>query len=133
ALCALASRATSAHTLVTLPDTSQGTTLTAIDSDHYRRTLHSFPTRRSSDLAANTAASAASVTISNIVLATASKQLKLSIQASAAYLAHTFELASPGPAAYVPWNATTWTNGAGSSGTLSSGAYNQVALATADV
>src|SRR5436853_1153496 len=73
-----------AQTTVTLPDTSQTTTFTATVSEQARVTIPAAISFNVFDVSASHAASAASITIDNIVLATATKQLKLSIQASAA-------------------------------------------------
>jgi hypothetical protein len=71
-------------TTVTLPDTSQTTVLTAVVNEQARVTFPSGVTFTVSDITGSTIASPAAVTISNIVLATATKQLKVSVQADAA-------------------------------------------------
>lgn len=72
------------------------------------------------------------MTISNIVLATATKQLKLSIQAGAEDFTPPVALATTWSASDVTWNAATWTSATGASGTLSSSSYNEVATCAAD-
>ena len=120
----------SAQTTVPLPDTSQTTVLTATVNEQARVTFPAGVTFNVSDITAATTASGAGVTISNIVLATATKQLKVSVQAEAA------GFTAPGgttwSASDVTWNAATWTSATGASGTLSNSAYNAVATCAAD-
>ncbi|MDO8682552.1 MAG: hypothetical protein Q7N50_03625 [Armatimonadota bacterium] len=118
--------------VVTLSDSSQTTTLTANVSEQCSIVVPSTVTFNVTDISGSTAASGASVTISNIVLATATKQLKLSIQASAAAFTPSVTAATTWAVGDVTWNAATWTTGTGASGTLSSAAYTEVATATAD-
>jgi hypothetical protein len=118
---------------VTLPDTSQTTTLTATVSEQARVAVPASVSFSVADVNASTAASAAAVTIDRIVLASASKQLKLSIQAGGASFTPPVGGATTWAAGDVSWNAATWTNATGSSGTLSSSAYSTVATCTADV
>ena len=130
----LACGATVAHaqTTVTLPDTSQTTTFTANVSEQARVVVPATITFNITDVSASKAAGAASITIDNIVLATATKQLKLSIQASAANFTPPVVGATTWSATDITWNAATWTNATGSSGALSSSAYNAVATCTAN-
>jgi len=121
-----------AQTTVTLPDTSQTTTFTANVSEQARVIVPATITFNVTDITVSKAASAATITIDNIVLATATKQLKLSIQASAASFTPPVVGATTWSATDVTWNAATWTNATGSSGTLSSSAYNAVATCTAN-
>ena len=121
-----------AQTTVTLPDTSQSTALTATVSEQAQVTVPAGVTFTVTDVSGSTAASAASVTIDNIVLATATKQLKVSLQAAAADFTPPVALATTWVAGDVSWNAATWTSAAGASGTLSAAAYNEVATCTAD-
>jgi len=121
-----------AQTTVTLPDTSQTTTLTANVSEQAQVTVPAGVTFNVTDISGSTAASAASVTIDNIVLATATKQLKVSIQANATDFTPPVALATTWAASDVTWNAATWTSATGASGTLSDAAYGEVATCTAD-
>ena len=84
------------------------------------------------NISGSTAAAAASVTIDNIVLATATKQLKVSVQADAAAFTPPVGGAVTWSASDVSWNAASWTSATGASGTLSNSAYNAVATCTAD-
>ena len=122
-----------AQTTVTLPDTSQTTTLTATVSDQAKVTIPAGVTFTVNDVSISTAASGASVTVANIVLATASKQLRMSLQADAAAFTPPVGGAATWSAGDVTWNAASWTNASGTAGTLSNSAYNVVATCTADV
>lgn len=123
----------SAQTTVTLPDSSQSTTLTANVSEQAQVTVPTGVTFNVTNVAASTAAAAASVTVDNIVLATATKQLKISLQASAASFTPSVALATTWAAGDVTWNAATFSSsGAGASGTLSNSSYNAIATCGAD-
>src|SRR5262249_34004243 len=101
-------------------------------SEQARVTLPSAIAFTVGNTAVSTAASAASVTIDNIVLATATKQLKLSIQANAASFTAPVNGATTWSAGDATWNAPTWTPATGASGTLSSSAFTEVATGDAD-
>lgn len=122
-----------AQTTVSLPDTSQTTTLTASVSEQARVTVPAGISFNVSDVTASTAASAASVTVSNIVLATDTQQLKISIEAGAGSFTAPAGGATTWSAGDVTWNAATWTNATGASGTLSNSSFNEVATCDADV
>jgi hypothetical protein len=122
----------SAQTSVTLTDTSQTTTLTANVSEQARVTVPAGVTFTVGDVSASTAAGAASVSVSNIVLATATKQFKVSLQANAAAFTAPVGGSTTWSASDVSWNAAAWTNATGAAGTLSNSAYNTVATCAAD-
>jgi hypothetical protein len=124
--------ASHAQTTVSLPDTSQTTTLTANVNEQARVTVPTGVTFNVTNVGANTVAAGATVTAENIVLATATKQLKISIQANAAAFTPPVGGATTWSAGDVSWNAATWTNATGAAGTLSNSAYNEVATCTAD-
>jgi hypothetical protein len=132
ALVISAAAGAAAQTSIALPDSSSTTTLTATVSEQARVTVPSGVTFNVTDLSASTAASAASVTVDSIVLATATKQVKVSLQGNAASFTPPVVGATTWSASDVTWNAATWTNATGSSGTLSSSAYNTVATCDAD-
>jgi hypothetical protein len=115
-----------------LPDTSESTLLTATVSEQARVEVPVGVTFIVDDVAISTAASAASVTVDNIVLTTASKQLVISLQANAASFSPSVAEAATWVAGDVSWNAATFTNATGASGTLSNAGYNAVATCTAD-
>jgi hypothetical protein len=121
-----------AQTTVSLPDTSQTTTLTAAVSEQARVTVPAGISFNVSDVASATAAGAASVTVSNIVLATDTKQLKISIEAGAGSFTPPAVGATTWSAGDVTWNAATWTNATGASGTLSNSSFSEVATCDAD-
>ena len=131
ALLALSAGAASAQTTVTLPDSSQSTTMTANVSEQCRITVPSTVTFNVTNIGAATSATA-SVTIDRIVLATATKQLKLSIQAGAANFTPSVSGATTWAASDLSWTAGTWTSATGSVGTLSSSAFNTIATGDAD-
>jgi hypothetical protein len=122
----------SAQQTVILPDTSQTTTLTANVSEQARVTVPAGVTFNVTNVTASTAATAASVTVQSIVLATATKQLRVSLQASAASFTPPVAGSPTWAAGDVAWNAATWTNATGAAGTLSNSAYTAVATCTPD-
>jgi hypothetical protein len=128
----LVASAAVAQTGVLLPDTSQTTLLTANVSEQAHVTVPAGITFNVTDVTSATVASAASVSASNIVLASSTKQLKISVQAAATSFTPSVTGAATWSAADVSWNAATWTNAIGASGTLSGSAYNAVATCTAD-
>lgn len=121
-----------AQTSVTLPDTSQTTTLTANVSEQARVTVPAGVSFNVADVTVATSAAGASVTVDSIVLATATKQLKVSLQANAASFTPPVGGATTWSASDVTWGVAAWTNGTGASGTLSNSTYNEVATCTAD-
>ena len=133
ALVVITAGAASAQTTVALPDSSQSTTLTANVSEQAQVAVPTGVTFNVTNVAAATIASAASVTVDNIVLSTATKQLKISLQASAASFTPSVALATTWSAGHVTWNAATFSNsGAGATGTLSDLEYNPIATCGAD-
>jgi len=124
--------AAQAQTSIALPNTAQTTTLTATVSEQARVTVPSGVAFSVSNVSAGTDASAASVAVDSIVLATATKQLRISLQANAASFTAPVVGATTWAAGDVSWNAATWTSATASSGTLSSGAYSTVATCDAD-
>lgn len=131
-LALAAAHAASAQTVVALPDTSQTTRLTASVAEQATVTVPAGVGFDVTNIAANTAASAATVSVSNIVLATATKQLKVSVQAAAASFTPPVAGATTWSAGDVTWNAATWTSATGAAGTLSNSAFNEVATCAAD-
>jgi hypothetical protein len=121
-----------AQSTVVLPDTSQTTLLTANVSEQATVTVPAGVTFNVTNITNSTAASGASVTVSNIVLGTATKQLRVSVQGNAASFTPPVVGATTWAAGDVTWNAASWTNATGASGTLSSSSYNTVADCTAD-
>lgn len=122
-----------AQIVVVLPSTSLSTTMTATVSEQARVTVPSGVTFAVGDIGTSTNAAPATVTIDQIVLATPTKQLQISIQAAAASFTPPVVAAPTWSASNVSWNAATWTQATGSSGTLSSSSYNTVATCAAGV
>ena len=121
-----------AQTAVVLPDSSQTTTLTATVSEQAQVSVPAGVTFNVTNVTASTAASSASVSASSIVLSTATKKLKVSIQASAAAFTPPVGGAVTWSASDVTWNAASWTNATGASGALSNSSYNEVATCDSD-
>lgn len=132
-LLGVIARAASAQTTVTLPNTSQTTTLTATVSEQARVNLPTAVAFAVANTSAATASSAQTVTIDQIVL-TAGNKLKLSVKANAT----AFTPPTAGDTTWSPsdvsWNAATWTTGTGATGTLNNDAatYTQVATSGAN-
>lgn len=124
--------AVSAQTTVTLPDTSRTTTLTAAVSEQATVTVPAGVTFTVTNIGIATDAPAATLAVANIVLATATKQLRISLQGNAAAFTPPVGGATTWAVADVSWNAAAWTNATGAAGTLSSAAYNVVATCSAD-
>ena len=133
ALLLASAQASYAQTTITLPDTSQTTALTAVVTEQAQVTVPAGVTFNVANVAANTLAAAASLSVQNIVLSSATRQLRVSIQANAASFTPPAVGATTWTAADVSWNAATWTNATGTAGTLTSSAYTAVATCTADV
>lgn len=124
----------SAQTTVALTDESQSTTLTAEVSEQARITVPAGVAFNVGNTSVITNAAVASVTVDNIALATATKQLEISVAANA--LAFTASGAGATWASSdVTWGVATFSNaGVGSAGALAGiGAYGVVATCAADV
>jgi hypothetical protein len=119
----------SAQETVTLPGSpASSTTLTANVSEQAHVTVPETVTFDVTNIAAGTSSSPVSVTVDNIVLATAGKTLKISVQASAAAFTPSVASAATWAAVDVSWAAATFSSGgAGALGTL---ALTPVAVAT---
>ncbi len=83
------------------------------------------------NLSTSTSAPAVSIDISNIALASATKQLKLSVRANSAEFTPPTPGATTWEAADVTWNAGVCSGAEGSSGTMSGSGFNTVATVTA--
>jgi hypothetical protein len=120
-----------AQVTVTLPSTTQTTTLTATVAEQANVTVPTAVAFAVSDIASSTAATAVSVTATSVVLSSATKQLRISLQANAASFTPPGGAAITWNASDVTWNAASWTNATGAAGTLSNAAYNTAATCTA--
>lgn len=131
---ALTAAAASAQTTVALPNQTQTTTMTANVSEQARVTVPAGITFNVVNTSAITNATAA-VTVENIALATATKQLQISIAANA--LAFTPSVASgvTWDSSDVSWTAVAFSNaGVGTAGALAGvGTYNIVQTCAVDV
>ena len=131
-LAAISVGVSAAQTTVALPDSSQTTTMTASVSEQATVAVPAAVTFNVTNVNTSTAAGGASVTVDNIVMASATKQLKVSVQANAADFTPPEELATTWSAGDVTWNAAAWTSATGAVGTLSEAAYTEVATCFAD-
>ena len=122
-----------AQTIVQLPDQSQTTTFTVNVSEQARVQVPANVNFTVTNVALATVAPAASVTIDQIVLATATKQLKVSMRANAAAFTPPAVGAATWTAASVSWGAAAWTNALGASGALNNSTFQDIATCTAGV
>ncbi|HJR59995.1 MAG TPA: hypothetical protein VJ813_11370 [Vicinamibacterales bacterium] len=120
-----------AQTTVTMPDTSQTTTVSASVSEQARITVPAGIAFNVTNVGSITVANAATLTVDQIVLSSATKQLRLSLQAATGSFAPPVVGATTWAAGDVSWNAASWTAATGASGTLSSSVYSTVATCNA--
>ena len=117
---------------VTLPDATSTTTLTATVDEQAVIALPASMSISVNNVAVQNARPNQVVTVSNIVLATATKQLRISVQANAASFTKPAAATTTWAASDVTWTTTqAWTNATGSDGTLSNVAFNTVATCNA--
>jgi hypothetical protein len=133
ALTLTAAGAAVAQTTVTLPDNSQTTTLTSNVSEQARVTVPANITFNVTNVNAATAASAASVSIDSIVLASDSKQLRVFVKAASPSFTPPVTGATTWASSDVTWAVSNWSNGTGAAGTLVDVTYIEVATCDADV
>jgi hypothetical protein len=124
--------AASAQNTVPLPDQSQSTELRAIVNEQARINVPAIITFNVASVAAVTNANA-DITIDNIVLSSATRTVRVSVQANAAAFTPPAGGGNTWSAGDVSWAAGTWSGGAGVAGTLSNSAFNQVANSNAGV
>jgi hypothetical protein len=129
--------AVSAQTVIGLPDTSSTTTLTASVSEQASVTVPGGVTFNVTNIGASTNAAVQTISVQNIVLATATKQLAISLIANAASFTPPVAGAATWSAGDVSWTSpgggpSAWVNATRNNGTLSSGAYTLVATCNAD-
>ena len=122
-----------AATTIPVPDTSQTTTFSASVDEQCSITVPNDVIFVVTDVATQTTTSGVTLSVSDIVLATATKQLKISIQANAASFTPPVALATTWAAGDITWEDSTWTNATGAAGTMSNTAYHELATADADV
>ncbi|HZF07412.1 MAG TPA: hypothetical protein VFE33_01345 [Thermoanaerobaculia bacterium] len=128
---ALAGAANAATTL-TLPDSSQTTSLSATVSEQARVTVPATVSFTVSNVGSSTASASQSVTVDNIVLADG-KKLKISLEADAADFTAPTGGTVTWAATDVSWNAATWGGtGTGNATSLSDSAFGEVARSAAN-
>lgn len=121
---------------VTSPgDISQTTTLDANVSEQANVTVPAIVNFAVNDITVSTGSGSQSVTAADIVLATTTKYLVISVEANAANFTKPTGATITYVAGDVTWNASTWTGGATGAalGTLSSSAYHVVDTCDANV
>lgn len=129
---------TAAQTTVGLPDTAQSTTLTAAVAEQVRVTIPAGVSFNVTNVRSSTSEGNVAISVQNIVLSTATKQLRISLTANATSFTPPSAGATTWSASDVSWNAgpgggpNQWQNATGSAGTLSAAAYNTVATCNAD-
>lgn len=116
-----------AQTTVVLPDTSQTSTVSVTVSEQARVVVPAGISFNVTNVGAVTVAGAATVTIDQIVLASATKQLRLSVKADTASFTAPAAGETTWVAGDVSWAAGTWTAASGVGGTLSASTFNPVA------
>jgi hypothetical protein len=123
--------AAQAQTTVVLPDTSQSSTVSVTVSEQARIAVPSGISFNVTNVGAATAASAVAVSIDQIVLASATRQLRISLRADAASFTPPAAGETTWAAGDVSWPASTWTAGVGAGGVLSHSTFNTVATCKA--
>ena len=131
-LATAAVTAAEAQTTVRLPDTSLTTPLITEALDTAVVTVPSGVAFAVRNVQASSAASAASLSVTSILIPLTGR-VKISVQAGAAQFTPPVAGAATWSAADVSWNAAAWSNGAGAAGTLTGAAFHQVATCSAGV
>lgn len=127
-----------AQSTVTLADTTQTTTLTAAVVEQARVTVPAGITFDVTNIAATSGSGNVAVSVQNIALLTATKQLRISLTANASAFTPPIVGATTWGAGDVSWTTgpgggpNAWQNATGSAGTMSSSAYGTVATCNAD-
>ena len=117
--------------VVPLPDTSQTTLLTAAVGEQANVSVPSNVGFSVFDTSASTDSADQSVSATSLILESG-HHLQISIKANAASFTKPLGGTGTWEATDVSWNAPAWTGGTGSTGILSSTAYNPVANSVAD-
>jgi hypothetical protein len=130
--------AADAQTTVALPDTGQTTTLTAAVSEQARVTVPAGISFSVGNVNAATSQGNVAISVQNIVLGTATKQLRISLIGNTVSFTPPVAGATTWSASDVSWNAgpgsgpNAWQNATGIAGTLSSASHNTVAVCDPD-
>lgn len=120
-----------AQATVVLPDTSQTTTVSVSVSEQARVAVPAGISFNVTNVGASTDAVAATVTIDQIVLASSTKQLRLSLRADSPSFTAPVGGETTWSASDVSWNAAAWTAAAGVGGALNNSSFNTVATCDA--
>ncbi len=138
AMVLLSDQPAGAQTAVTLPDIAQGTTLTAAVPEQARITVPAGISFSVTNVSSPTTDGNVALSVANIVLMTATKQLRILVMANGTSFTPPIAAATTWAASDVSWNAgpgggpNQWQNAVGSAGVLNSAAYNTVATCNAD-
>lgn len=133
ALSVLPGRAAVAQTTVVLPDSSQTSVVSVTVSEQARVAVPAGISFTVNNVGAATSANAAAVTIDQIVMSSATKQLRLSLRADAASFTAPAVGETTWAASDVSWGVATWTAATGAAGVLSSTTFNTIATCGAGV
>jgi hypothetical protein len=126
-ICAVLVVAGSASAVVvTLPDETQSTTFTATVSEQADVTVPASVAFTVGDVSSSTDSAAQTVSATTVVL-TNGQALRVELQGDAADFTPPAGGTVTWAAGDISWNAATWSNGTGASGTLSSAAYTKLA------
>jgi hypothetical protein len=122
-----------AQTTVLLPDSSQTSVVSVTVSEQARVAVPAGISFTVNNVGAATSANSAAVTIDQIVMSSAAKQLRLSLRADAAAFTAPAVGETSWAANDVSWGAATWTAATGTAGVLSNATFNTVATCNAGV
>jgi len=131
-ICAVLVVAGSASAVVvTLEDTSQGTTFTATVSEQANVSVPAEVDFTVVNVSSATASAAQTVSATTVVLLNG-QALRVELQAGDADFTAPAGGTITWAASNISWNAATWSNGTGATGTLSSAAYTKLADSNAN-
>ena len=116
-----------AQIVVVLPDSSQTTTVSAVVNEQARVSVPAGIAFSVTNVGAATDALPAAVSVDQIVVASATRQLRISLRADAASFTPPVGGATTWAAGDVSWNAASWTAATGAAGSLSAATFSTVA------
>jgi hypothetical protein len=120
-----------AQTTVILPDSTQTTPVSAYVPEQLRVTVPAGVSFNVTNIGTATAANVVTVAIDQIIVTTATKQIRLALRAVTASFTPPESGAATWTASDVSWNAASWTAATGAGGTLSSAVFTPVATCAA--
>ena len=132
-LIGMVSAASGQATTVQVPDQSRTSVLTATVGEQCRITVPASISFAVLNVNAATASSPVTVSIDNIVLANATRRLRVLVRAVGINFTPPFVGDSTWASADVSWNAPAWQNGAGFAGVLNSVVFVRMAETLANV